>query len=204
MRDTQIPGCSGVFTNSADPILPGYWDEYPEKCFEYCPNAVKLGVILGELLAQKLEGAGCKVERRLNMGGTFVCDSAIRSGAIDAYVEYSGTALSAILKNPTADVRAEYAKRALRWSPLLGFNNTFAMIVRKADAERDGLRKISDLGRVGWRKCAPHESADSLQPPDRHGGQQQAEPDESTTSRAKSMRPAPPPFDECSVISHPS
>ncbi|HJQ36813.1 MAG TPA: glycine betaine ABC transporter substrate-binding protein [Thermoanaerobaculia bacterium] len=101
-------------------------------------------VLLGELLAQKLEAAGCKVDRRLNMGGTFVCDSAIRSGAIDAYVEYSGTALTAILKQPKANVVDEYAKRGLRWSPPLGFNNTFAMIVRK-DA---GLRTISELARV--------------------------------------------------------
>jgi glycine betaine/choline ABC-type transport system substrate-binding protein len=101
-------------------------------------------VLLGELLAQKLEAAGCTVDRRLNMGGTFVCDSAIRSGAIDAYVEYSGTALTAILKQPKANVADEYAKRGLRWSPPLGFNNTFAMIVRK-DA---GLRTISDLAKV--------------------------------------------------------
>ena len=105
-------------------------------------------VILGELLAQTLETNGCTVDRKLNMGGTFVCDAAIRSGAIDAYVEYSGTALSAILKNPTADVQREYEKRGLRWSPPLGFNNTFAMIVRRADAERLGLRAISDLARV--------------------------------------------------------
>ncbi len=113
-------------------------------------------VILGELLAQKLEAAGCRVDRRLNMGGTFVCDSAIRSGAIDAYVEYSGTALTAILKQPSlndrtrvdAIVRDAYAKRGLRWSPPLGFNNTFAMIVRKADAERHGLRTVSDLAKI--------------------------------------------------------
>jgi osmoprotectant transport system substrate-binding protein len=112
-------------------------------------------VLLGELLAQKLESAGCKVERRLNMGGTFVCDAAIQAGQIDAYVEYSGTALTAILKRPTSTdrtavmtaVRGAYERRGLRWSPLLGFNNTFAMIVRKADAQRDQLRKISDLGR---------------------------------------------------------
>ncbi|MGZ5445181.1 MAG: glycine betaine ABC transporter substrate-binding protein [Thermoanaerobaculia bacterium] len=113
-------------------------------------------VILGELLAQKLESAGCKVDRRLNMGGTFVCDSAIRSGAIDAYVEYSGTALTAILKQPSlndrdrvdAIVRDAYEKRGLRWSPPLGFNNTFAMIVRRSDAERHGLRTISDLAKI--------------------------------------------------------
>jgi glycine betaine/choline ABC-type transport system substrate-binding protein len=105
-------------------------------------------VLLGELLAQKLEGRGCTVDRRLNMGGTFVCDSAIRSGAIDAYVEYSGTALTAILKQPNANVADAYAKRGLRWSPPLGFNNTFAMIVRQSDAARLGLRTISDLARV--------------------------------------------------------
>jgi glycine betaine/choline ABC-type transport system substrate-binding protein len=101
-------------------------------------------VILGELLAQKLEGAGCKVDRKLDMGGTFVCDSAIRNGAIDAYVEYSGTALAAILKQPNADVVSSYAKQHLRWGPALGFNNTFAMIVRR-DA---GLKTVSDLRAV--------------------------------------------------------
>jgi glycine betaine/choline ABC-type transport system substrate-binding protein len=105
-------------------------------------------VILGELLAQKLADHGCEAERRLNMGGTFVCDNAIRAGSIDAYVEYSGTALTAILKQPSANVADAYAKRGLRWSPPLGFNNTFAMIVREADAERLGLRAISDLEKV--------------------------------------------------------
>ncbi|HEX8407453.1 MAG TPA: glycine betaine ABC transporter substrate-binding protein [Thermoanaerobaculia bacterium] len=123
--------------------------------------------------AQKLEGAGCKVERRLNMGGTFVCDSAIRSGAIDAYVEYSGTALSAILKNPSADVRSEYAKPGLRWSPRLGFNNTFAMIVRKADAERDRLRKVSDLARVA-SKIRPGFGYEFTERPDGWPGLQKA------------------------------
>jgi osmoprotectant transport system substrate-binding protein len=108
-------------------------------------------VILGELIAQRLEKAGCKVDRRLNMGGTFVCDAAIRAGQIDAYVEYSGTALTAILKNPRTSVASEYARRGLHWSPPLGFNNTFAMIVRKSDAERDQLRTISDLSRVASR-----------------------------------------------------
>jgi glycine betaine/choline ABC-type transport system substrate-binding protein len=113
-------------------------------------------VILGELLAQKLESAGCNVDRRLNMGGTFVCDAAIQSGAIDAYVEYSGTALTAILKKPSttdrarvdAAVRDEYARRGLRWSPPLGFNNTFAMIVRRSYAQQNGLRTISDLAKL--------------------------------------------------------
>src|SRR5260221_13126535 len=67
-------------------------------------------VILGELVAQKLESAGCTVDRRLNLGGTFVCDAAIRNKQIDGYVEYSGTALTAILKQPSANVEDAYAK----------------------------------------------------------------------------------------------
>src|SRR5215212_4473258 len=105
-------------------------------------------VILGEMVAQKLEAQRCSVDRKLNMGGTFVCDGAINAGAIDAYVEYSGTALSAILKQPNADLRHAYDGRGLHWGPTLGFNNTFAMIVRGADAQRLGLRTISDLSRV--------------------------------------------------------
>ena len=126
-------------------------------------------VILGELLAQKLEAAGCKVDRRLNMGGTFVCDSAIRSGAIDAYVEYSGTALSAILKKPDADVRAEYAKLGLTWSPPLGFNNTFAMIVRKSA----GLRTVSDVAKVA-DKIRPGFGYEFVERPDGWTGLQKA------------------------------
>src|ERR1043166_681603 len=113
-------------------------------------------VILGQLLAQKLEGQRCAVDRRMNMGGTLVCDSAIRSGALDGYVEYSGTALTAILKQPATNDRAAvdrtvtsaYAKRGLRWGPNLGFNNTFAMIVRRDYARQHALRTISDLRNV--------------------------------------------------------
>jgi glycine betaine/choline ABC-type transport system substrate-binding protein len=113
-------------------------------------------VILGELLAQKLEAAGCTVDRKLNMGGTMLVDSALGSGGVDTYVEYSGTALTAILKKPVNTsaaaiepaVREGYGRRRLVWGPPLGFNNSFAMIVRKTDAEKLGLKKISDLRRV--------------------------------------------------------
>lgn len=109
-------------------------------------------VILGELLAQKVESAGCRADRRLNLGGTLVCDAAITAGSLDTYVEYSGTALTAILHQPplksrdevTRTVAAAYAKRGLHWGPNLGFNDTFAMIVQK----NSGLRAISDLKRV--------------------------------------------------------
>ncbi|MBI2212494.1 MAG: ABC transporter substrate-binding protein [Acidobacteria bacterium] len=113
-------------------------------------------VLLGELVAQTLESAGCSTERRLNLGGTLVCDKAIESGAVDVYVEYSGTALTAILARPvssdskrvTAIVREAYAARGLAWGPALGFDNTFAMLVRKSDSQRLHLATIGDLRKV--------------------------------------------------------
>ena len=113
-------------------------------------------VLLGEIVAQRLERAGCTVTRKLDLGGTLVCDRAIAAGSLDVYPEYSGTALTAILHRPATndrtavmtDVAREYAKRGLRWGPALGFENTFAMIVRRSSAEKHGLRAISDLARV--------------------------------------------------------
>src|SRR5581483_1108544 len=79
--------------------------------------------ILGELVAQTLEAAGLPVERRLDLGGTFVCDAALRAGQIDVYVEYTGTALAAVLKEPPGDpatvwarVAAAYARDGLVWT----------------------------------------------------------------------------------------
>jgi len=107
--------------------------------------------ILGELLAQTVEAVGLPVERRLDLGGTFVCDAAIRAGQIDMYVEYTGTALAAILKEPPGDrttvlerVRAAYAKAGLVWTAPLGFDNTFALVIRGDDAAKLGVRTISD------------------------------------------------------------
>jgi glycine betaine/choline ABC-type transport system substrate-binding protein len=117
-------------------------------------------VILGELLAQTLERRGVEVTRRLNLGGTFICDQAIRSGDLDVYVEYTGTALTAILKQPVSrdadqvltTMREMYADKGLSVLPPLGFNNTFAILVRRADASALGLRTIGDLQRTprGW------------------------------------------------------
>jgi glycine betaine/choline ABC-type transport system substrate-binding protein len=119
--------------------------------------------LLAEIAAQQIERrTGIPVERRLHLGGTFVCHEAIKSGAIDLYVEYTGTAFTAILKQPplaNADsvwrfVSAEYARRfRLEWLRPFGFNNTFAILVRHADATRYGLKTISDLARVAprWR-----------------------------------------------------
>jgi len=117
--------------------------------------------ILGELLAQTVEGVGLRADRRLDLGGTFVCDTALRAGQIDAYVEYSGTALTAILKQPPggtpaevlARVREAYAAAGLVWTRPLGFDNTFALVIRGDEAAKNGLKTISDAVRAapGWR-----------------------------------------------------
>ncbi len=111
-------------------------------------------VILGEIAARGLEARGVRVDRRLNLGGTFVCHQALTAGELDLYPEYTGTAFTAILaKKPVSDtklvrdeVAGEYGKRwNLVWSPPLGFENTFALVMRSEDARRLGVRKISDL-----------------------------------------------------------
>lgn len=118
-------------------------------------------LILGELLAQTIERhTDLRVERRLNLGGTAIAHQALLSGGIDIYVEYSGTALTAIFDLPAAaesnevfaQIRDRYAAVGVTALPRLGFNNTFAILVRRADAERHGLRTIGDLNRMrDWR-----------------------------------------------------
>ena len=110
--------------------------------------------VLAEILAQHLERrTDLTVERRLFLAGTLICHQSLISGSIDMYVEYTGTALTAILHEPTrADAgevlnhtRRLYAERFdLQMLEPLGFNNTFAILVRKEDAERLGLSTISD------------------------------------------------------------
>ena len=111
-------------------------------------------VLLGEIVTQALTGKGIRVDRKLNLGGTFVCHKALVAGELDLYPEYTGTAFTAILaKKPVADpaavrreVESEYAKRwGIVWSPPLGFENTFALVVRGEDARRWGLKRMSDL-----------------------------------------------------------
>jgi osmoprotectant transport system substrate-binding protein len=117
--------------------------------------------LLAEIVAQQIERrTSIPVERRLHLGGTFVCHQAITAGDIDLYVEYTGTAFTAILKQPPIAnpdsvyrfVAAEYDRQfKLRWTAPLGFNNTFAILVRRADAARYGLRSIGDLARMAPR-----------------------------------------------------
>ncbi|CAN5227742.1 hypothetical protein BH18GEM1_BH18GEM1_00840 [soil metagenome] len=119
--------------------------------------------ILAEIIAQELEARGVPVERRLHLGGTFVCHRAIVEGQIDLYVEYTGSALAAILeRSPMQDSGAVYRAVAetyserwdLVWGPPLGFENTFALVMREADAESLGLVAISDLAAAAPRLTA--------------------------------------------------
>ncbi|MFB2935013.1 glycine betaine ABC transporter substrate-binding protein [Aerosakkonemataceae cyanobacterium BLCC-F154] len=112
-------------------------------------------LILGELLAQHIEAnTDLKVERKLNLGDTFVAHNALTNGEIDAYVEYSGTAFSAILKNePISNpeevyqlVKQKYDQNFnLEVMPPLGFSNTFALVIRGEDARKMRVQTISQI-----------------------------------------------------------
>ncbi len=113
-------------------------------------------VLLGEILAARLEQRGFAVERKLNLGGTSLCHAAVLSGELDVYVEYTGTALTDVLKRPVrsepaevlAVVRSGYEALGLAVLPPLGFNNTFALVMRPDDADARAVRRISDLART--------------------------------------------------------
>jgi osmoprotectant transport system substrate-binding protein len=120
-------------------------------------------VVLGELLAQEIEAkSNLKVERRFYLAGSYICQQALVSGRIDAYVEYTGTALTAILKQPVDrdpqrvlnTVRSLYASRySVVVAPPLGFENTFAMVIRGEDARNLHLTTLSQAARYApkWR-----------------------------------------------------
>ncbi|KPJ86814.1 MAG: hypothetical protein AMS18_15160 [Gemmatimonas sp. SG8_17] len=125
-------------------------------------------VLLGEIVAQQLEYHGLDVDRRLNLGGSFICHSALTSGQLDVYIEYTGTAYTAILELPeegdlslVRDVLDSiYAERwDLIWTDPLGFNNTFAMLVRGSDARDLGVSSLSDIAQYAarWRFGAGYE-----------------------------------------------
>ena len=133
-------------------------------------------VVLGEMLAQEIEAEGAgPVERRFWLAGSYLCQQALISGRIDAYPEYTGTALTAILKQPLppvgqreasvvdAAISRLYEQRyQVRVGPGFGFQDTFAMVVRGEDARRLGLRTISDVARVApsWKLGVGYEFAE--------------------------------------------
>lgn len=128
-------------------------------------------LILGEILAQQIEReTGLAVQRKLNLGGTLICDRALLTGDIDVYVEYTGTALTAVFgENPSNDrgsvletVRRRYAETGRTLLPGLGYDNTFAILVRGRDARAHGLRTVSDAARLAprWRAGFGYEFLD--------------------------------------------
>ncbi|MBZ5632583.1 MAG: ABC transporter substrate-binding protein [Acidobacteriia bacterium] len=116
-------------------------------------------VVLGEIIAQHLEHRlQQKVNRQLNLGGTLLAHGALVNQEIDVYPEYTGTALTAILKDAPdndparvlAHVRSEYAKRfKIEWLDPLGIDNTFAMVVSGADARAKHLENLTDASMAG-------------------------------------------------------
>ncbi len=118
-------------------------------------------LVLGEMAAQQLERKlHIRVERKLNLGGTLLTHEAILKGDIDIYPEYTGTGSSVVLKQKIPDdaaraymtVKDEYLRRFhLIWLPPLGFNDTFAMIVRSADAQRLSAPDLSAADTRSWR-----------------------------------------------------
>jgi glycine betaine/choline ABC-type transport system substrate-binding protein len=119
-------------------------------------------VLLGEIVARHIERRlGVEVDRKLDLGGTLLAHQALRGGSIDLYPEYTGTALTAVLRQPAVGdaktaferVRQGYLPWGIEWLPPFGFNNSFAMVVRSETARKQGLRNLSDAARRSgpWR-----------------------------------------------------
>jgi len=118
-------------------------------------------LVLGELLAQYLgRFTALPIDKRFYLAGSYICHQALLAGRIDMYVEYTGTALVAILKEKPISDHAEvfntvkdlYARRfGLEVFPSLGFDNTFAMVMRGSDARRLRLKTLSDAAAVSSR-----------------------------------------------------
>jgi osmoprotectant transport system substrate-binding protein len=119
--------------------------------------------LLGEILAQHIQArTHLAVERRFYLAGSFICQQALLAGRIDTYVEYTGTALTAILHDPIetdpaavfSRVKQEYMRRfKFDVMPSLGFNNTFAIVIRGEDARRLNVHTLTEAARYApeWR-----------------------------------------------------
>jgi osmoprotectant transport system substrate-binding protein len=135
--------------------------------------------LLGEILAQQIEAhTHLRVQRRFYLAGSFICQQAMLSGRIDAYVEYTGTALTAILHDPVSgdrqsvmqQVRREYQQRFhFEVLPSLGFDDTFAMVIRGEDARRLHLKTLSEAAQYTpqWRPAFGYEF---MERPDGYAG----------------------------------
>lgn len=113
--------------------------------------------ILAEMYAAVLENAGFEVERKINLGGTLIAHQALTTGQIDLYPEYTGTALSAVVKGEVStdaqkvydQVKDFYAKEFnLNWLKPTGINNGYVIVVRGETAEQNNLKNLSDIAKV--------------------------------------------------------
>ena len=151
-----VAGCFAYLSTSISSSSPAWGPSTAEG------RTVRIGtknfteqLILGELMAQIIEArTDLRVDRRFNLGGTMICHGALQGGEIDLYAEYTGTALTAVLKQPVIaepnrayeTVAREYRRRfSTEWLRPFGFNNTYVITVRKSDATSRDLRTISDL-----------------------------------------------------------
>lgn len=159
---------AGVVIVSAGVLGAAVWGGNPDAAIVIGSKNFTEQVILGELVAQAVEAeGGPRVVRKLNLGGTFICDRGLRNGELDVYVEYTGTAVSAIFheavprdsRQAFERARDLYARAGVTALDPLGFNNTFALLIRSADARARDLRTIDDLATVAstWRAGFGHE-----------------------------------------------
>jgi len=125
-------------------------------------------LLLGEIAAQQIERRlHVRVDRKPQLGGTMLAHEALVKGDIDVYPEYTGTALTAVLKKPPANdpaavlaqVRSAYQQWGLRWMDPLGFDDTFAMVTLKADADTRRVHTLTEAGTYppGWSLGAGYE-----------------------------------------------
>src|SRR6266849_242228 len=149
---------------------------FPAACHRPPQSRITIGskffteqVILAELLAQHIEArAGIPVIRKTNLGGTLLVHKALQAGELDLYVEYTGTALTAVLnESPQGDSTAVYNRVKQLYSDRfhlevtepLGFENTFAMVIRGEDSKNLHLQKISEIVPIAprWRAGVGYE-----------------------------------------------
>ena len=126
---------STVVTVSADPIIIG-----SKKFTE--------SYVLAEIAKRSLENAGIKADQRQGMGGTIILWEALRGGGIDVYPEYTGTIAEEVLKQPgvsTTQIRNALSAQGIGMTDDLGFNNTYALVMRRDHANQLAIRTISDL-----------------------------------------------------------
>jgi len=107
--------------------------------------------VLGEIAKRTLTDAGIPAEHRQGMGGTIILWEALRGGQVDTYPEYTGTIATEILKSDSTlsldQIRNALEKLGVGTTAPLGFNNTYALVMRRSEAQRLGIRTISDLQR---------------------------------------------------------